>query len=154
MNNLVAINKLCKSYDNTLVLKDISINIVSGKIVGLLGKNGSGKTTLIKLINDLLEPTSGTILINGKEISPYTKSIISYLPERSYFDPSMKVSEVIDYFCDFYSDFDREKAVRLLGDLNLSTNQVLAKMSKGMREKVRLVLVMSRNASLYILDNL
>lgn len=149
---LLEIKNLTKSFDNKQVLKNININISSGKIVGLLGKNGVGKTTLIKLINDLLTPTSGEILINGKKIGVETKKIISYLPERTYLNKQMKVSEVIDYFKDFYVDFDDDKARKLLNDLDLDTNQHLTKMSKGMQEKVQLVLVMSRNADLYILD--
>ena len=149
---LLEIKNLNKYFDNKQILKDININISSGKIVGLLGKNGVGKTTLIKLMNDLLTPTSGEILINGKKIGVETKKIISYLPERTYLNKQMKVSEVINYFKDFYEDFDDDKARKLLNDLDLDINQHLTKMSKGMQEKVQLVLVMSRNADLYILD--
>ena len=150
--NLLEINNLNKSFDNQKILKDINLSIQSGKIIGLLGKNGVGKTTLIKLINDLLTPTSGEILVKGKKIGVETKKIISYLPERTYLNKQMKVSEVINYFEDFYDNFDTEKAKKLLKDLNLDINQKLAKMSKGMQEKVQLVLVMSRNADLYVLD--
>ena len=149
---LLEIKNLNKSFDNKKILKDINLNISSGKIVGLLGKNGAGKTTLIKLINDLLTPTSGEILVNGKEIGVESKKVISYLPERTYLNKQMKVSEVIELFKDFYKDFDEEKAIRLLKDLDLDINQSLTKMSKGMQEKVGLVLVMSRKADLYILD--
>ena len=149
---LVEIKNLTKCYDKKEVLTDININISSGKIIGLLGKNGAGKTTLIKLINDLLTPTSGEILVKGKKIGVETKKIISYLPERTYLNKQMKVSEVIDYFKDFYDDFDSLKAKKLLNDLDLDINQKLSKMSKGMQEKVQLVLVMSRNADLYVLD--
>ena len=154
MNNmkLLEVKNLNKSFDNKAILKDININISSGKIIGLLGKNGAGKTTLIKLINDLLTPTSGEILIKGKKVGVETKKIVSYLPERTYLNKQMKVSEVIDYFKDFYENFDEEKARKLLKDLDLDINQNLSKMSKGMQEKVQLVLVMSRNADLYILD--
>ena len=149
---LLEIKNLEKSFDDKKILKDININISSGKIVGLLGKNGAGKTTLIKLINDLLTPSSGQILVKGNKVGVESKKIISYLPERTYLNRQMKVSEVIDYFKDFYDDFDEVKAKRLLKDLDLDINQKLSKMSKGMQEKVQLVLVMSRNADLYILD--
>ena len=149
---LLEIKDLNKSFDNKEILKDINLSIQSGKIIGLLGKNGVGKTTLIKLINDLLTPTSGEILIKGQKIGVETKKVISYLPERTYLNKQMKVSEVISYFEDFYDNFDSEKAKKLLKDLDLDINQKLTKMSKGMQEKVQLVLVMSRNADLYVLD--
>ena len=149
---LLEINNLNKSFDNKEILRDINLNIQRGKIIGLLGKNGVGKTTLIKLINDLLIPTSGEILIKGKKIGVETKKIISYLPERTYLNKYMKVSEVISYFEDFYDNFDSKKAKKLLKDLDLDINQKLTKMSKGMQEKVQLVLVMSRSADLYVLD--
>ena len=149
---LLEISNLNKSFDNKKILEDINLTIESGKIIGLLGKNGVGKTTLIKLINDLLTPTSGEILIKGQKIGVETKKVISYLPERTYLNKQMKVSEVISYFEDFYDNFDSEKAKKLLKDLDLDINQKLAKMSKGMQEKVQLVLVMSRNADLYVLD--
>ena len=149
---LLKITDLSKSFDNKEVLKNINLTISGGKIIGLLGKNGAGKTTLIKLINDLLTPTSGEILVNGKPIGVESKKVISYLPERTYLNKEMKVSEVVDYFKDFYDDFDEKRAARLLKDLDLDINQKLSKMSKGMQEKVQLVLVMSRDADLYILD--
>lgn len=149
---LLEIKNLSKSYDNKEVLKNINLNISSGKIVGLLGKNGVGKTTLIKIINDLLVPTGGEILVNGNRIGVDSKKLISYLPEKTYLNKQMKVSEVIDYFKDFYDDFDEIKAKKLLKDLDLNIDFKLSKMSKGMQEKVQLVLVMSRNADLYILD--
>ena len=149
---LLEVKNLDKSFDNKQILKDINFSILNGKIVGLLGKNGAGKSTLIKLINDLLTPTNGEILINGNKIGVDTKKIISYLPERTYLNKQMKVSEVISYFEDFYDNFDPEKAKKLLKDLDLDINQKLSKMSKGMQEKVQLVLVMSRKADLYVLD--
>ena len=149
---LVQVKDLTKTFDKKEVLKDINLNISNGKIIGLLGKNGAGKTTLIKLINDLLTPTSGEIKIKGHDIGVESKKIISYLPEKTYLNKQMRVSEVIDFFKDFYEDFDEEKAKKLLTDLELDMNQKLSKMSKGMQEKVQLVLVMSRNADLYILD--
>ena len=154
MNNmeLLEIKDLNKSFDNKKILKNINLTISNGKIVGLLGKNGAGKTTLIKLMNDLLTPTSGEILINGNKIGVETKKVVSYLPERTYLNKQMKVSEIIEVFTDFYENFDEKKAKKLLKDLDLDINQQLTKMSKGMQEKVQLVLVMSRKADLYILD--
>ena len=149
---LLEIKDLNKTFDKKEILKDVNLTISSGKIVGLLGKNGAGKTTLIKLINDLLTPTSGEILINGEKVGVETKKRVSYLPERTYLNRQMKVAEVIEFFKDFYEDFDDEKAIKLLKDLDLDINQSLSKMSKGMQEKVQLVLVMSRKADLYILD--
>ena len=141
-----------KSYGKKKILKDINLVIPRGKIIGLLGKNGTGKSTLIKLINDLLTPDSGEILVNGKNVGVESKKIIAYLPERPYLDKTMTVDEVIEYFDDFYDNFDSKKARKLLKELDLDVNQKLIKMSKGMQEKVQLVLVMSRKADLYILD--
>ena len=150
--NFLEIKNVNKSFGTKKILHDINLSISGGKIIGLLGKNGTGKSTLIKLINDLLTIDSGEILINGKKVGVDSKKIISYLPERTYLDKGMKVNEVIKFFSDFYEDFDSEKAHKLLKDLDLDTNQKLSKMSKGMQEKVQLVLVMSRKADLYILD--
>ena len=149
---LLEIKGLSKTFEHKKVLDNVNLKISSGKIVGLLGKNGAGKTTLIKLINDLLTPSEGEILVNGNRIGIESKKVISYLPERTYLNKWMRVSEVLDYFMDFYDDFDIKKAKKLLKDLDLDINQRLAKMSKGMQEKVQLVLVMSRKADLYILD--
>ena len=149
---LLEVKNLKKSFDDKEILKDINFSLSSGKIVGLLGKNGAGKSTLIKLINDLLTPTNGEILVKGNKVGVETKKIISYLPERTYLNKQMKVADVISYFEDFYDNFDSDKAKKLLKDLDLDVNQKLAKMSKGMQEKVQLVLVMSRNADLYVLD--
>ncbi|CCY27676.1 MAG: ABC transporter ATP-binding protein [Candidatus Faecisoma sp.] len=143
---------VCKNFDEQAVLKNINLTIPKGKIIGLLGKNGMGKTTLIKLINDLLTPTSGDILINGNKPGVESKKIISYLPERTYLDKSQTPLEVINYFSIFYEDFNKEKALNLLNALNLETNKKISKMSKGMQEKLQLILVMSREADLYILD--
>lgn len=141
-----------KSFGDKKILKNVNLIIPRGKIIGLLGKNGMGKTTLIKLINDLLVPTSGEILINGEKVGVSSKKIISYLPERTYLDKTMTVEKVLEYFSDFYDNFDVKKARKLLKVLELDTTQKLSKMSKGMQEKVQLVLVMSRKADLYILD--
>lgn len=152
MEELLICKGVNKSYGNKKVLKDVNFSIPRGRIIGLLGKNGSGKTTLIKLINDLLTLDSGEVLIDGMKVGVESKKIISYLPERTYLDKSMTVNEVIDMFSEFYGDFDAKKARRLLKDLKLDVNSRLSKMSKGMQEKVQLVLVMSRKALLYILD--
>ena len=149
---LVKCNNLCKKFDNKQILNNINLSIPKGKIVGLLGKNGMGKTTLIKLINDLLTPTSGEILINGEKPGINSKKIISYLPERTYLDKNMKVSQIITFFDEFYDNFNKEKAIKLLKDLDLDINSKVSKMSKGMQEKLQLILVMSREAKLYILD--
>ena len=149
---ILEIKNLYKSFDNKAIIKDVSFDILENKIVGLLGKNGSGKTTIIKMINDLLTIDKGEILITGKPVSPESKAVVSYLPERSYLDKSKKVSQILDFFQDFYSDFDREKAEKLLGELELSKDVKLSKMSKGMLEKLSLILCMSRNAKLYVLD--
>ena len=152
MSVILEYKQINKSFGEKEVLKDINLKVESNKIVGLLGKNGSGKSTLFKLANDLLTPTSGEILIDGKPISVESKKIVSYLPERSYLDSHMKVSDAIKFFETFYEDFDKEKAEKLLIDLELDKNMRLSKMSKGMKEKVQLVLVMSRKAKIYILD--
>lgn len=152
MNNILEFKNVNKCFGEKQILKNINLKIKSNKIVGLLGKNGSGKSTLFKLANDLLTPTSGEILIDGKPISAETKKLVSFLPERTYLDPSMKVCDALKFFETFYEDFNREKAEKLLKDLDLSLDMRLAKMSKGMKEKVQLVLVMSRKAKIYILD--
>lgn len=149
---LVKCSNLCKAFDGKQVLDNINLSIPRGKIVGLLGKNGMGKSTLIKLMNDLLTPTSGELLIDGEHPGVHSKKVISYLPERTYLDKSMKVSQILDFFEDFYDDFSREKAMKLLKDLGLDVHSKVSKMSKGMQEKLQLVLVMSREAQLYILD--
>ena len=152
MGIILEYKSITKNFGDKEVLKNINLQIPTNKVVGLLGKNGSGKSTLFKLANDLLTPTSGEVLIDGKNISPETKKIVSYLPERSYLDPGLKVCEVVKFFETFYEGFDKQKAEKLLEDLKLDKNMKLSKMSKGMKEKVQLVLVMSRNAKLYILD--
>ena len=149
---LVECKNLCKSFDEKQVLESINLTIPKGKIIGLLGKNGTGKTTLIKLMNDLLTPTSGEILINGNKPGVESKKIISYLPERTYLDKGMKISQVITFFEEFYDNFNKKRALKLLKDLNLELDQRISHMSKGMQEKLQLILVMSRDAQLYILD--
>ena len=149
---LLSIKNLTKEFDNKKILDNISLDISKGKIVGLLGKNGAGKTTLIKSINGLLTIDSGEILFKGKKLGIYSKEHISYLPERTYLDKSMKIKDVIDYFSLFYKDFDVDRAYKLLKDLKLDSDSRIVKMSKGMQEKLQLILVMSRDADLYILD--
>ena len=149
---LVECKDLCKEFDGKKILKNINLKVSRGKIIGLLGKNGMGKSTLIKLINDLLTPTSGEVLINGKNPGVLSKEIISYLPERTYLDKGMYVKDVINYFSEFYSNFSSKKALKLLKDLDLDINTKISKMSKGMQEKLQLILVMSRDCELYILD--
>lgn len=152
MDTILEYKSLSKNFSEKEVLKDINLKISKGKIIGLLGKNGSGKSTLFKLANDLLTATSGQVLIDGKPVSPETKKIVSYLPERTYLDTSLKVEDAINLFETFYEDFDKQKAENLLIDLQLDKNMRLSKMSKGMKEKVQLILVMSRKAKIYILD--
>ncbi len=149
---ILEVKNIEKSFDNKKIIDDISFNIESGKIVGLLGRNGSGKTTIIKMINDLLTVDKGEILIDGEKIGPKTKAVVSFLPERTYLESNQTIKQVLMFFEDFYSDFDREKAEKLLLDLDLDINASLSKMSKGMKEKIQLILVMSRRAKLYILD--
>ena len=149
---LVECRNVYKSFDDKQVLQNINLTIPKGKIIGLLGKNGMGKTTLIKLINDLLTPTKGEILINGRNPGIASKKVISYLPERTYLDKSMKVSQVIKFFEEFYDNFNKDKAIKLINDLDLELDKKVSKMSKGMQEKLQLILVMSREAELYILD--
>ncbi len=153
MSSLLEIKNLSKTFDNKKILDNVNLEIEKGRIVGLLGKNGAGKSTLIKIINDLLTmDDGGVVLFKGKKIGVYSKEHISYLPERTYLDKSMKVSSVISYFKEFYKDFNEKKAYALLKDLNLDSDVRISKMSKGMQEKLQLILVMSRDADLYILD--
>ena len=151
-NVVLKVENLSKSYGSFCALKNLNLEIGKGHIVGLLGPNGSGKTTLIKIVAGLLTATSGRVAIGGHEPGVHTKSIVSYLPERPYFNSWMKVSECLDYFCDFYTDFDRSLAEQMLADLSVPTSAKLKTLSKGTKEKVQLVLVMARRAELYILD--
>lgn len=149
---LLALSHVNKNYGSKKVLDDLSFTIGRGGVIGLLGPNGSGKTTTIKLIAGLLVPNYGEILINGMAPSPATAAMISYLPERNFLPLGEKVSYLIDYFADFYRDFDRRKAYEMLGRLGVSEKERLKNLSKGTREKVQLILVMSRRAELYLLD--
>lgn len=153
MNPILECQGLTKKYNNmSYALHNLNLTLGRGQIIGLLGPNGSGKTTLIKIINDVLVPTSGKVLIDGKEPGVETKKIISYLPERTYLEDSMKVKEIITYFTDFYENFVPERAYQMLSDLGIDVNARLKTLSKGTKEKVQLILVMSRDAQLYILD--
>lgn len=144
---------LNKSYKNgEPVIENLNISLPAGRIIGLLGPNGCGKTTLMKMIAGILVPTSGEIQICGEPRSEKSNALISYLPERPYFNQSMTVAETLAYFCDFYSDFDLERAKNMLRDLGIDEKKRLKHLSKGMKEKVQLVLVMSRRAKLYLLD--
>ena len=149
---LIRVQGLSKSYGAKRALDQINLNIGRGKIVGLLGPNGSGKTTFIKLLNGLLRPNEGILLVNGYAPGVETKSIISYLPDRMYFADWMKTVDLMDLFSDFYADFDRQKAAEMFSALNIRPLDSIKAMSKGTKEKVQLVLVMSRKAQLYLLD--
>lgn len=149
---LLECKNVIKKFDKKTILDNVNLEIEKGKIYGLLGKNGVGKSTLIKSINDLLTLDDGQILFKGKPIGVESKSHISYLPERTYLDKSMKVDNVIKYFSEFYEDFNTKRAYKLLKDLDLDKDKKISKMSKGMQEKLQLILVMSRDADLYILD--
>lgn len=143
---------LTKTYGRKIALNQIHLNLERSRIIGLLGPNGSGKSTLIKIINGLLQPTAGDVLINGHRPGIDTKFMISYLPERTYLNPGMKVIEVVQYFQDFYPDFRMDRAYDMLSRLQIQPNERLKNLSKGTKEKVQLILVMSRDADLYILD--
>ena len=152
MSDIVQISGLNKSYGYKQIIKDMNLNLEGGKIIGLLGPNGSGKSTLIKILGGVLKPDSGNVTIDGKQIGIDTKRIVSYLPERTYLSPSLKVREAISMFDDFYEDFKTERAEEMLNRLNINLNDTIKSLSKGTREKVQLVLVMSRDALVYLLD--
>lgn len=152
MENILECHNLTKKYGSNVALDNISLSINSGKITGLLGPNGSGKTTLIKIASGILSASGGEILVCGNKIGIESKKIISYLPERPYFSPGMKVSETIKFFKDFYSDFSEDVAADMLKTLGIKMDAKIRTLSKGNREKVQLVLVMSRKAKLYLLD--
>ena len=153
MNELVEIVGLTKSYDaRNVAVNNITITLPKGKIVGLLGPNGSGKTTLIKMMNGLLTPSQGSIRINGHPVGVETKAHVAYLPDRTYLSGGKRISQILDFFCDFYADFSKEKALEMLSSLNIDPTVRLKTLSKGNKEKVQLILVMSRQADLYVLD--
>lgn len=152
MEPILQCQSLTKEYSHFPALSDFSLTLERGQIVGLLGPSGSGKSTLIKLINGLLTPTSGSVLIDGMAPCTRTKEIVSYLPERTYLNDWMKVRDIIAYFDDFYANFVKERALEMLERLGINPYARLRTLSKGSREKVQLILVMSRDADLYILD--
>ena len=149
---LVKCTGLCRSFEAVQALRGVDLSLTSGKIVGLLGPNGSGKTTLIKILNGLLQPTAGEARIAGLLPGVETKAITSYLPDRGYFPDWMRVGDMIDMFSDFYADFDRAKAEEMCRVLGLEAGRRIKTLSKGTREKMQLMLVMSRRARLYLLD--
>ena len=152
MSPTLCTQNLTKRFGSTTALCNVNISLEPGRIVGLLGPNGSGKTTLIKIASGLLTPSEGQILINMMAPSPETKKLVSYLPDRTYFDSWMKVQDCLALFADFYEDFDKAKAAEMLKALGIDSNATFRTLSKGTQEKVQLALVMSRKAQLYLLD--
>lgn len=152
MTQLLECKQLTKDFGGKLAVCNLDLTLPRGRIIGLLGPNGSGKTTLIKMINGLLKPASGEILICGETPGPLTKSMVSYLPERTYLDESLNVTDTLAFFQDFYEDFDTGRAEDMLQRLNINPSDRIKSMSKGTKEKVQLILVMSRRAKLYCLD--
>ena len=152
MQDIITVNHLSKSYGSHQVLNDISFSFQPGQIIALLGPNGSGKSSLIKILTGLIHDYSGEVLIDGEVPGPSTKAKIAYLPEKSYLADWMRAVDAINYIADFYPDFDRDKAMRMLDTFGLQPKQKIKSMSKGMQEKMQLLLVMSREAKLYILD--
>ncbi len=152
MSVLLKCENLTKKYQSFTALSDVNLTLERGKIIGLLGPNGSGKTTLIKLMNGLLVPSSGKILINDMEPGIESKKVVSYLPDKNYLNQWMKVKDLVGLFSDFYKDFEENKAFEMLSRLQINPEQRLKTLSKGTKEKVQLILVMSRKAELYCLD--
>lgn len=152
MSKIIEINSLQKKYGSKIVLDNISLSFESGTIVGLLGPNGSGKTSLIKILAGLINDYSGKVLIDGNVPNEYTKSIVSYLPEKTYLSENNKAKYALDFFEDFYTNFDRKKAEEMFKQFKLDPEQKIKSMSKGMQEKVQLILVMSRKSKIYLLD--
>ena len=152
MSAIIECRGLCKRYGAVAALDNINLAIEPGRVVGLLGPNGSGKTTLIKLANGLLTPTSGELLILGERPGALTKAAVSYLPDRVSLPEWMSARQIMDFYADFYADFQRDKAMEMLARLGLNEQMKIKQMSKGMREKLQLILTMSREASLYLLD--
>ena len=151
-DSLICCKDLTKAYGSRVALQGVDLTLGRGRIVGLLGPNGSGKTTLIKILCGLLRPSLGQVLIDGQSPGPYTKSIVSYLPDRMYFADWMKATDLFDFFTDFYADFDRQKAIDMCRSLGVNPTDRIKTMSKGTKEKVQLVMVMARKAQLYLLD--
>ena len=153
MSELIEIVGLTKTYDKrNVAINNMTLTIPRGRIIGLLGPNGSGKTTLIKILNGLLVPTTGSVKINGHYLGPETKARVAYLPDRTYLNDHAKINDILTFFVDFYEDFSLTKAKEMLQNLNIDPSSKMNTLSKGTKEKVQLILVMSRNADLYILD--
>lgn len=148
----IEINNLTKNFGNLTALDDVTVSLEQGQIVGLLGPNGSGKTTLIKILNGLLQPTSGSVTINGSAPGVETKKVVAYLPDRNALPDYMTASQLMDVYEDFFADFDRLKAEAMIDDLGINRKQTMKKMSKGTKEKLQLCLVMARQAEVYLLD--
>ena len=149
---LIACQGLTKAYGSKLALRDVDLSVGRGRIVGLLGPNGSGKTTLIKILCGLLQPTRGSVLVDGQPVGVHSKAITSYLPDKMYFAEWMQATDLFDLFADFYADFDRAKAMQMCAALGVNPRDRIKSMSKGTKEKVQLVMVMARKAQLYLLD--
>ncbi|MDR2647595.1 MAG: ABC transporter ATP-binding protein [Oscillospiraceae bacterium] len=152
MATMIELEHVTKSYGSYVVLRDINLELPAGQIIGLMGPNGSGKTTLMKVLTGMINDYSGTVRVAGEPVGAKTKSILAYLPDKSFLPGWMKAGQAIDYFADFYDNFDREKAYGMLKDFQLTPAQKVKTMSKGMQEKLLLLLVMCRNAKLYVLD--
>ena len=152
MDDIVVINNLTKRFSQITALDNFSIKLPKGKVIGMLGPNGSGKTTLIKILTNLSMQYEGEVLINGQKPGIETKKIVSYLPDCNFLSDSWTVNDAIEYFVDFFVDFDEQKARNLISQLGINFNQKIKTLSKGTKEKVHLVLVLSRNAELYIFD--
>ena len=152
MAELLRCDGITKKYGPLIALNNIDLSIEGGRIIGLLGPNGSGKTTLIKLINGMLTPTSGSLTVCGGAPGVETKKVVAYLPDSNYLNSWMTVGQLVDMFCDFYEDFRRDTAIEMLTRLGITTGVRMKTLSKGNKEKVSLILVMSRSAKLYVLD--
>ena len=148
----IEISNLTKNFGDLTALDDVTVSLEQGQIVGLLGPNGSGKTTLIKILNGLLQPTSGSVTINGNAPGVETKKVVAYLPDRNALPDYMTASQLMDIYEDFFEDFDRMKAEAMVDDLGINRKQTMKKMSKGTKEKLQLCLVMARQAEVYLLD--
>lgn len=151
-NELIVCTGLTKTYGSVKALDNLDLTLGGGRFIGLLGPNGSGKTTLIKLLNGLIQPTSGSVLVDGQAPGIHTHSVVSYLPDRGYLNDWMRVSDLMDFFADFYADFDRVKANDMLQSLKINALDRLKTLSKGTKEKVQLIVTMSRKAKLFLLD--
>lgn len=152
MSEIITVKNMSKSYGDHRVLKEVSFDFEAGQVIGLLGPNGSGKTSLIKILVGLINDYTGEVLIDGEKPGKSTKAKVAYLPEKTYLADWMKVKDAINYIADFYKDFDKDKAIKMAESFKLPLNQKAKTMSKGMQEKLQLILVMCRNAQLYILD--